>query len=98
MFISPLLITLQVLMEENRSFDHLFGYAKKLLGVNGLDGSLKKKRQYTTPFLFLPLSLPSNEGDNEPLPQLTLERPLCDLAAQAVNLIGSTDRIRKAQR
>merc|ERR1719272_120108 len=28
-----------VLMEENRSFDHLFGYAKKLLGVNGLDGS-----------------------------------------------------------
>ena len=85
-------------MEENRSFDHLFGYAKKLLGVNGLDGSLKKSVNTQHLFLFLFLPLPSNEGDNEPLPQLTLERPLCDLAAQAVNLIGSTDRIRKAQR
>jgi phospholipase C len=28
-----------VLMEENRSFDHMLGYAKKLLGVNGLDGT-----------------------------------------------------------
>eukprot|EP00040_Diaphanoeca_grandis_P022383 m.120115 g.120115 ORF g.120115 m.120115 type:complete len:679 (-) comp28788_c0_seq1:129-2165(-) len=27
-----------VLMEENRSFDHFFGYAKALLGVNGLNG------------------------------------------------------------
>lgn len=26
-------------MEENRSFDHLFGFAKKLLGVNGLTGT-----------------------------------------------------------
>ena len=39
MFISPFLATLQVLMEENRSFDHFLGYAKKLLGVNGLDGT-----------------------------------------------------------
>eukprot|EP00041_Stephanoeca_diplocostata_P022889 m.552860 g.552860 ORF g.552860 m.552860 type:complete len:774 (+) comp22168_c0_seq14:39-2360(+) len=28
-----------VLMEENRSFDHFFGFAKKLLGVNGLTGT-----------------------------------------------------------
>lgn len=28
-----------VLMEENRSFDHMFGFAKKLLGINGLDGT-----------------------------------------------------------
>lgn len=28
-----------VLMEENRSFDHMLGFAKKLLGVNGLDGN-----------------------------------------------------------
>jgi len=27
-----------VLMEENRSFDHLFGWATKLLKVNGLTG------------------------------------------------------------
>lgn len=38
-----------VLMEENRSFDHFFGYAAKLLGVNGVQGNETQLKNLRNP-------------------------------------------------